>query len=294
MKIAVIADPHANLVALQAAVADIEAWQPDAVLVAGEIVNRGPRPKECLDLILEKARSQNSQQPWLLVRGNHEDYVIDQARPGAPRSGPAEQVHRPSIWTLDQLGGDVSALQAMPFQQSLKGPDGREVRLVHASMRGIRDGIFPETRDKELRKQIAPTDGLAAFIAGHTHRPLVRRLDGVLVVNAGSTGLPFDQDTRRAYARLTWKKGKRPRGGWQAEIVRLQYDLTAAGRDFYLSGYLEGGGPIVQRVLIELLTARSLLYSWAVKYQEPALRGEVAVEESVKRFLQEYGGTFKA
>ncbi len=284
MKIAVIADPHANLIALQAAVADIDAWRPDAVLVAGDIVNRGPRPKECLDLILDKVRTNG----WLLVRGNHEDYVIDQANPGAPRSGSAEQVHRPSIWTLNQLGGDVSPLQARPFQQSLKGPDGREVRLVHASMRGIRDGIFPETHNKELRKQIAPVSGLAAFIAGHTHRPLVRWLDGVLVVNAGSTGLPFDQDTRLAYARLTWEKG-----GWQAEIVRLQYDLTAAGRDFYLSGYLEGGGPIVQLVLIELLTGRSLLYSWAVKFQEPALRGEVGVEESVKRFLQEYGGTFQ-
>ncbi len=281
MKIAVIADPHANLVALKTAVEHIEAWKPDAVLVAGDIVNRGPRPKECLALILEKARTEG----WRIVRGNHEDYVIDQARPGAPRDGPAAQVHQASIWTCSQLGFDVSALISMPFQQSMFGPDGREIRLVHASMLGNRDGVYPETTDEDLRKKIAPAgSSLAAFCTGHTHRSLVRSLDGTLVVNAGSSGLPFDGDRRLAYARLTFQ-----RGVWQAEIVRLAYDIAAEQQDFYDNGYLEGGGPLVRLVQIELQTARSMLFNWAIKYQNRALAGEISVEESVSRYLQELG-----
>jgi len=287
MKIAVIADPHANYTALQAAVEHIERWRPDTVLVAGDVVNRGPRPKECLGLIQAKV----SQQGWRWVRGNHEDYVIEQSRPDAPRSGPASEVHRASYWTYEQLGKDVSALSSMPFQQSFPGPDGREVRLVHASMLGIREGIYPETSDTELRGKIAPAgQQLAVLCAGHTHRPLVSHLDGVLVVNAGSAGLPFDGDRRLAYAQLTWHSGT-----WQAEIVRLDYDLAQAERDFHETNYLEGGGPLVKLVLIELVTSRSMLYSWSSEFQSRALSGEISMEESVNRFLNdldEHRGTF--
>ena len=47
MKLAVIADVHANWPALQAVAADIERWQADRVVVAGDVINRGPRPVEC-------------------------------------------------------------------------------------------------------------------------------------------------------------------------------------------------------------------------------------------------------
>ena len=45
MKLAVLADIHANLPALLAVLDSIDAWRPDAVVVAGDIVNRGPRPQ---------------------------------------------------------------------------------------------------------------------------------------------------------------------------------------------------------------------------------------------------------
>jgi hypothetical protein len=116
---------------------------------------------------------------------------------------------------------------------------------------------------------------------------LIRKLDGVLVVNAGSAGLPFDEDTRPAYARLTWSPGLRSNGagGWSAEIIRLDYDLAAAERDFHLTGYLEEAGPLIRLVQRELLTARSHLYTWALHYQEAASRGQITLEESVRRHL---------
>ena len=53
MKIAVIADIHSNYIALQSALEHIVAWAPDKVIVAGDIVNRGPDPLSCLQLIKE-------------------------------------------------------------------------------------------------------------------------------------------------------------------------------------------------------------------------------------------------
>jgi predicted phosphodiesterase len=162
MKVAILADIHANLPALQTVIAHMEAWRPDAVLMAGDVVNRGPKPAECLSLVQEKQTSNG----WLVVRGNHEDYILQHTRPDAPRSGPEFELFRNSYWTYQQLNGQVAALEAMPFQVAISGPDGREVRVVHASMRNNRDGIFPETTDAELRCQIAPPP--ATLCVGHT------------------------------------------------------------------------------------------------------------------------------
>jgi predicted phosphodiesterase len=284
MKIAVLADIHANYVALQTAADHIAAWQPDGVIMAGDLVTRGPRPAECLQFVQAKRK----QEGWRWVRGNHEDYVISVARPEMPRQGPEFEVHRASFWAYQQIGADISELEAMPFQQSLVGPDGREVRIVHASMLGNRDGIFPGTTDGELAAMIdgpqantSTQPHLAVLCVGHTHIPLIRRLGRTLVVNAGSVGLPFDHDPRLAYARLTWEAGE-----WQAEIIRLEYDLQKAERDFFESGYFEGGGPLVEIVLVEFRTASSQLFYWARDYQALALRGEISMQASVQAFLR--------
>jgi predicted phosphodiesterase len=282
MKIAVLADIHANLIALNTAIEHLSLWKPDRVIIAGDIVNRGPRPAECLDLIQDKTERDG----WLVLRGNHEDYVIMLASPNAPREGPSLEVHRASYWTYLQLGEEVTGLTAMPLQQAFIDPDGRSVQFVHGSLLGTRDGIYPETSDYSLRKKIGldrrlPGESpLALFGVGHTHRPVTRWLNGVLVINAGSVGLPFDHDARLAYAQLTWQEGN-----WRARIIRLAYDLKRAERDFYDTGYLENAGPLTQLVKIELKTASSHLYNWAIEFQEPALKGNISVGESVQLYL---------
>jgi predicted phosphodiesterase len=274
MKIAVIADVHANYTALQAITAHIEAWQPDLVIVAGDLVNRGPRPLECLRFVQAKAAADG----WLTVRGNHEEYVIEQANPDFPRQGPTADVHRGSRWTYEHVCSEVASLEAMPFDLSLQAPDGGEVRVTHASMLGLRDGIYPWTDNAELEQKIGRLPAL--FLVGHTHIPLIRRLNGTLVVNAGSSGLPFDGDTRPAYASCIWKQGE-----WQAEIVRVDYDLAQAERDFSTTGFLENAGPLAVLVLRELRLAHSQLGEWARLYQKRTLAGEITMRNAVAEFL---------
>jgi putative phosphoesterase len=278
MKIALIADIHANLRALEAVCTDLEAWRPDCVFVVGDTVNRGPRPLECLRLIQEKQR----QSGWLVTRGNHEDYVIYFAHSATLRSGPEFIVNIPSYWTYCQLGQDTRPLEEMPLQISLQGPDGGEMRATHASMVSLRDGVYPETSDEALARLIAPPAPL--FLVGHTHRPLIRRLDGTLVVNAGSAGLPFDGDTRTGYARITWQGGN-----WQAQMIRLEYDRARAEEDYYTSGYMADGGPLIQLVMKEFHLARSMLGYWVDEYRQSVLNGEIEMSESVVAFLQRRG-----
>lgn len=274
MKLAVLADIHSNWRALQTVANHIERWQPDRVVVAGDVINRGPRPVECLDFVLKMQRERG----WRLVLGNHEEYVIHHAHPREPIAGPWVQIWGSSRWTYEKLKCDVSALEAMPLQQSWLTPDDTEVRVVHASMRGTRDGIFLETPDDLLREQIAPPPKL--FIVGHTHKPLVRTIDETLVVNVGAVGLPFDLDPRACYAQLTWQAGR-----WSTKIVRVDYDRVQADRDFDETGFIEEAGPIALLIRDELAQARSNLFEWTRDYEAAVIAGHMTVADSVTRFL---------
>jgi len=276
MKIAVLADIHSNLPALETVAADLAAWQPDQVIVAGDVVNRGPRPLACLRFV----RSRQREAGWQVLLGNHEEYVLQQGRPAAPRSGPEFEIYRNSYWTHERLGPAVEQLTRMPFQVSLAGPDGREVRMVHASMAGTGTGIFPKTTDAELRARIAPPP--AVLCVGHTHYPLIRPIDDTLVVNVGSVGMPFDSDRRAAYGRLTWTKGQ-----WQAEIVRLEYDQDRVEADFYDSGFMDEAGPLTRIMLLEFRQARSHLHLWMRQFAGSVLAKELSIGEAVDRYLHQ-------
>jgi predicted phosphodiesterase len=273
-KLAVLADIHGNLPALQAVADHIARWEPDAVVVAGDIVNRGPRSRECLRFVLARA----AEAGWHVIRGNHEEYVLRVARePGEQRPGLEGAVRENVAWTTRQLGGDVGLLQPLPELVSLAAPDGGEARVVHASMRHNRDNILPDTPDEVLREQIAPAPPL--ICVGHTHRPLIRSVDQTLVVNAGSVGLPFDGDQRASYAQLTWQRG------WQATIARVAYDRAQAERDYVSTEFMRDSGVIAELIYDEFRTARPRLFRWMERYSAPVLAGELTAADSVRDYL---------
>lgn len=276
MKLAIFADVHSNLPALQAVIKDIQSWSPDRVIIAGDLVNRGPRPLECLELIHEKVESDG----WIILRGNHEDYVLCHEQSDAPLSGPPFEVHRASYWTFEKVSAMMSVLRNLPLTLSFLDAQGEEVRVTHASMRGIRDGLYPWMPDEKIQKRLGAPPKL--FCVGHTHLPFVRQLDDTLVVNVGSAGLPFDGDIRPSYARLAWRNGI-----WTAEIIRVNYDMQTAERDFISTGYLEEAGPLAHLVLLELQHARSQLYQWAKLFQDRVLAGEVTMNQAVEAFLHQ-------
>lgn len=278
MKIAILSDIHGNYPALCAVLNHLEHWRPDFVLVLGDIVNRGPRSRECWQLI----REQRDREGWRVLLGNHEEYVLEQASPSAPLEGPKAEIMRVSRWTMEQLGAEaVQALRVLPFslELALNGHVRWPVRAAHGSMLGTREGIYPFSTAAEMRAK-AGTPLPAVFCVGHTHQPLVREVGEMLVVNAGAVGLPFDGDPRASYAQLTWYHDR-----WHGAIVRLEYDRAQAERDFYETGFLEGAGPLARLILRELQLARGQIYSWAQQYERAVLAGELSLAQSVERFL---------
>ena len=151
MKIAVFADVHSNLDALETVLDHIDLWRPDRILCAGDIINRGPHPRTCTERVLDRAKAED----WGVIRGNHERYVLNYGDGNWPDGGPEYDIQRHAKWTYDQLDGLVEPLAALPVQWDMQDDFGNELRMVHASMLGDRRGIFPDDADEALREKIA-------------------------------------------------------------------------------------------------------------------------------------------
>ena len=277
IKIAILSDIHGNLPALQTVTADIEAWQPDLVVVNGDVVNRGPCSLACVHFVREKQATKG----WQVISGNHESFVLACGEADVPGSGPIYEVAQFAHWTYEQLNGEIEWLAQLSDEFNWQAPDGSELRVKHASMRSNREGLFLRDEDEVLRAKIAPAP--AVYVTAHTHQTFIRELAETLVVNIGAVGSPFDEDHRPGYGRFTWDVQQ----GWQADIVRLPFDRAAIERDYVESGFLAEAGALVQLMLVELRKARGLMFRWGERHYEQVLAGEITIEESVWDILRD-------
>lgn len=278
MKIAVLSDIHGNWPALEAVAADIDRWQPDMVLVNGDIINSGPESARCWTYV----RQRQQQDDWTVLGGNHEAYVVDWAKGDPPREGPAFDLIRIGHWTYHHLQEEVEALDALPVTWQMRLPDGGRAVARHASKLGDRMGIYPDAPPAQVRTMI--DQPAALFLTAHTHLPEIRRIDDTLLVNSGAVGWPGDGDGRSSYARVSMGAT-----GWRSEMRRVAYDRTATARAFELSGLLDECGPQAVLSYLEWHTSTDLRTSWARQYRAAILDGDITHKASVERFVVEKG-----
>lgn len=276
MKIAAIGDIHGNYQALVTVLDHLEGWQPDQVIVLGDIINRGPRSRACLELIQEKA----ARPDWHLLKGNHEGYVLNFEDHSFSREGHDFELRKVIHWTYQSLSRQqIEDIIQLPKELELNLPEVGPVIATHASTAGDRIGIYPNTPAADLPGLI-PVDA-RLFLVGHTHQPLVRTYRGTTIVNAGSVGLPFDGDTRAGYAQLTYQQGT-----WQGKITRVEYDLRAAEEDFYSTGFIPEGGPLAELILAELKLGWPQLGKWFRKFEKPVRQDQIGLQDAVYEFLK--------
>jgi hypothetical protein len=87
--------------------------------------------------------------------------------------------------------------------------------LVHASPGSLWRAPAPEASDAELESVYGQL-GEPVAVYAHIHRPFIRRLPGMTVVNTGSVSLSYDGDRRAAYLLLDES---------EPVIRRVEYDL---------------------------------------------------------------------
>jgi putative phosphoesterase len=220
-RVAVITDIHANLPALEAALARIEELGIDDVYCGGDLVGYGPHPNEVCRLIEQGAIP--------TIYGNY-DYAIGRDLEDcgcAYRDQHDRELGQRSIaWTLTHTDAASKAfMRELPFDLRFE-LGGRRVRLVHGSPRKVNEYLF-EDKPARTFERIAAGADCDVLVFGHTHRPWIREHGGVLFVNCGSVGKPKDGDPRAAFAILEADR---------ARIERVAYDAEAVAREVAQAG----------------------------------------------------------
>jgi uncharacterized protein len=177
MKIGIVSDIHADARALRRTLQDMPSV--DRILCAGDSISDYRFCAETVD-ILQRAQVQ-------CIQGNHEASLFGGRNPHYFRK--CQQEYAPDL--LDFL---ASAPLSLTFEAA-----GGSVLMVHASpWEPFDEYIYPHSPQLARFAQL-PYDFI---IFGHTHVPMVHRVDGVTVINPGSCSQPRDQDRRGSYAIL--------------------------------------------------------------------------------------------
>ena len=190
IRIAVLADVHGNVPALEAVIEDVTSQQPDEVLVGGDLVGRGPCGKEVVRLITEMG--------WRSVRGNHEDYLLAFRRKRVKDHWLTAPEWSAARWMAEELDNAAArTIEGLPL--TLLSHLAPELRLVHGTPRSNDEGIGPWTSRVQVEGHFAAVRE-SVLVCGHTHRPLECRLPTGMVVNVGAVGLPFNRARSAQYA----------------------------------------------------------------------------------------------
>lgn len=234
MKIAVVADIHSNVFALEAVLADIQTQGVDQIVNLGDIFFGPIAPRATYDLL--------SSVDILSISGNQDRQIHE--------AGQAEKAQNPSLeFIMDDLGEEpVAWLRTLPFDHHLD-PD---VYLCHGSpasdleylLESVLSG-HPVPKTDEQIVQVLRGERAEMILCGHTH--IVRSVSlstGQIVVNPGSVGLPAYMDDEpilhvmesfsphASYAIL-----EKRAIGWTIDLKKIAYPVELAAQEALKQGW---------------------------------------------------------
>ena len=178
MRLALIADVHGNLEALEAVIADIEKSSPGARIVcAGDVVGYGPDPGACID------RLRSIGVPC--VMGNHDEMVLG-------RRDFSRCIHAgitAAVWTRDNLSpGAMAFLDSLPPWLEAT-PD---VVVCHGDLDDCDTYVSDAVRGERALRQLEERWPRARLlVCGHTHHAAIYSREGGFSLVRSSTELPL-------------------------------------------------------------------------------------------------------
>lgn len=225
MRYALISDIHANVHALDAVLAHIDArGDLDAIYHLGDLVGYSSSPNEEMDRLRGRGIAG--------VAGNYDSTVArDYTHCGCKSETPQQEAlaHISYEYTRSVVTADNKRyLGSLPFSIELRPHGGHaagpRLVLVHGTPT-LNTLYFTADRSDDFCRKMAATIGLRAgdvLAFGHTHIPWHRAVDDMHFVNTGSVGRPKDGDRRAGYVVLDL-------GGndVHVEFVRVPYDIQA-------------------------------------------------------------------
>jgi putative phosphoesterase len=226
MRIAVLADIHGNIRALEAVQADLGRHSPDFVVNLGDHVSGPLQAAATADLLMSER--------YIQIRGNHDRQLNDRhpAQMGASDRAAHSQLSSRHLEWLTNL----------PPSQII----GEDILLCHGSLRDDLEYLLEEVNGDTVRLSPAASIQLrlgsldrSLVLCGHTHIPRdVMLPNGVRVVNPGSVGLQAYDDTvpsvhyiengspQARYAVIDWSPKQA-----RVNFVVIPYDWESASKE---------------------------------------------------------------
>ncbi|RPI96815.1 MAG: metallophosphoesterase [Chloroflexi bacterium] len=238
MRLAILADIHGNIPALEAALQEIEKDAVDGFIVAGDMLV-GPNSVE----VISRLRKLDAR----MICGNNENYMLRFAAGEAPAWWYTAHQWSFMRWNYRRMDEDtLNFIKNLHEQLTIHFEGIDAIRVVHGSPRNVSESIYPEkdraTLDAALRMVSEPV-----LIFGHTHQAWQMRLDGRLALNPGSVCSTFMGKPGGSYAILFWENGC-----WQAELRDLQYNVARIRKAFEDTGLLREVGTFSERWLHDI------------------------------------------
>ncbi len=245
MRLAVLADIHGNLPALEAVLEDLRHCEPDGILVAGDLAEGCPQPNEVVRLL-------RSRRHWM-IRGNGDTRLLRYDAGEGPAAWRTHLQWALVRWSHRHVDQDTLAfIRSLPEQRIVDIAGMAPIRVVHGSPRNPSELIFPDQDPLALDLALAQVPE-PVLICGHTHIPWQIEQNGRLALNPGAVCGPLNGFVGAQYALLTWQGDR-----WQAEHRAIRYDLGRLRAALRETGLLEEGGALMRAFLLSMETGRNI------------------------------------
>jgi predicted phosphodiesterase len=230
MRVAVIADLHANLEATQAVFRELDGLKPDRVLCLGDLAGYNAEPNEVIAWIRERDIP--------AIMGNHDAAVSGIEDPAFFRDSAKRVVE----WQVQCLNEDNRKwLSRLPEQIVF----GQFYLSVHGSP-ASRDEYIIDWLDAMRQLEMLNGREISVCFFGHSHRPSLFSEKGAAeeikpgtivtlrpmnryFINPGAVGQPRDRDPRAAYGIFDSEK-------MTFEFCRVEYDIEACAKKILAAG----------------------------------------------------------
>ncbi|MFX1286521.1 MAG: metallophosphoesterase family protein [Promethearchaeota archaeon] len=223
--LAVISDIHANIMALDAVLKDIEKNFPEVIeyLCPGDLVGYGPNPVEVINRVINETKF------VAITKGNHDHAIGGGGRDianfatyiGNFNSHAQEAIK----WQAQKLTPEEKTLlYQLPSSRTVPYNE-ISISIIHGSPQyPLNEYIRPNTPEQKDLFPFMELFEIGILLLGHTHIPFIDKSQSsetgqdILMCNPGSVGQPRDRDPRASYAVLDLET-------ISAEIIRVEYDI---------------------------------------------------------------------
>jgi putative phosphoesterase len=180
--VAVLSDIHGMLPALDRVLEEPAIGRAELLVVTGDHT-WGPQPTEVLDRLAALGDR------VVLIRGNADRELLRMSQ-GTDVGLAGDPL---SVWGAAQLTpAHQQLLDLMPERRTVDVDGFGPVLFCHATPRDDEEIVLVDSRMDRWDEVLCDVDpDVRTVVCGHTHMPFVRLVNGRLVVNPGSVGLPY-------------------------------------------------------------------------------------------------------